>query len=199
MTKHLTSRSAKDFLVSRIADEAERQGTPLSETERKTLYWAETDSSGPEAVEASDQFDREYDSKEYESRIAKLLKQAYKRDKIESPDAKHQWQEAIRVLQKEDHYLMVMVDQSIGRVRPKGDLLKLWLTALVVMPVFTGLIWLIMWAQDRFQPSKTEQVVIFASFVLLFWLASKSAVVSRIIDRILDRVDPIEGYRHGEK
>src|SRR5277367_4567994 len=35
-------REAKVFLASRITEEAERQGAPLSETERKMLYFSPT-------------------------------------------------------------------------------------------------------------------------------------------------------------
>ena len=35
---------AKVFLACRIAEEAEREGFPLTEVERKMLYFSETDS-----------------------------------------------------------------------------------------------------------------------------------------------------------
>ena len=36
--KNHSTREAKDFVVSRIVEEAQREGTPLSELERKMLY-----------------------------------------------------------------------------------------------------------------------------------------------------------------
>ena len=36
------TRSAKEFIVQCIVDEAQREGVPLTETERKMLYFSET-------------------------------------------------------------------------------------------------------------------------------------------------------------
>jgi hypothetical protein len=42
MRRFATTRDAMEFLVSRIVTEAQREGVPLSETERKMLYFSET-------------------------------------------------------------------------------------------------------------------------------------------------------------
>jgi len=45
-----TIKEAKDFLANQIAAEAARENVPLSEVERKMLYWAETDWTLPEMM-----------------------------------------------------------------------------------------------------------------------------------------------------
>ena len=72
MTRFASAREAKEFLVARIAEEAQREGVPLSEVERKMLYFTETAWTLPDIMEVNDQFDREYDAAEYEKKIADL-------------------------------------------------------------------------------------------------------------------------------
>jgi hypothetical protein len=45
---------------------------------------------------------------------------------------------AIRRLQREDHYLAVMIRQA--GLRPRGDLVRLWSTGVVIVLVFLALI-----------------------------------------------------------
>ena len=64
-----TTRDAKEFLVSRIVAESQREGVPLSEVERKILYFSETAWTLPDIEEVNDAFDREYNQAEYERKI----------------------------------------------------------------------------------------------------------------------------------
>jgi len=140
MTRFASAREAKEFLVARIAEEAQREGSPLSEVERKMLYFTETAWTLPDIMEVNDQFDREYDAAEYEKKIADLIRNARKRARKEGRPEFDAWSEAIRILRKEDHYLLVM-DRQAG-VRPPGDLLKLLATALAIIGGFLVLAYL---------------------------------------------------------
>jgi hypothetical protein len=73
-------REAKEFLISEIVAEAQRENVPLSEVERKMLYFTESGWTLPDIMEVSDNFDREYDQDKYERKIAKLVTQADRRD-----------------------------------------------------------------------------------------------------------------------
>ena len=60
-------REAKEFLASQIAEEAQREGTPLCEIERKMLYFSEasacglaTEARSAEAISHSDGHRRRY-------------------------------------------------------------------------------------------------------------------------------------------
>jgi len=52
-------REAKEFLVSRIVEEARRENVPLSDVERKMLYFSETNWTLPDIASVSAAFDRE--------------------------------------------------------------------------------------------------------------------------------------------
>ena len=69
-----SAREAKEFLISKIVEEAIREGTVLSEIERKMLYFSETDWTLPDISAVSDEFDRGYDQGEFESKIAGLVR-----------------------------------------------------------------------------------------------------------------------------
>jgi len=104
-----SAREAKEFLVSRIVDEAQREGVPLSEVERKELYHSETDWPLPDMASVDRDFDNERDQDEYERKIKKLVRNARMIIRKIDPQESQAWSDAIRVLNEEDHYLSVMV------------------------------------------------------------------------------------------
>ena len=55
MTRFASAREAKEFLVAKIAEEAQREGVPLSEVERKMLYFTETAWTLPDIMEVNEQ------------------------------------------------------------------------------------------------------------------------------------------------
>jgi hypothetical protein len=63
------AREAKEFLISRIVEEAKHENVALSEVERKMLYFSETDWTLPDIMEVNEQFDRECNQDEYEKRL----------------------------------------------------------------------------------------------------------------------------------
>ena len=68
MPTFATPRDAKEFLVSRIVTEAQREGIALSEIERKMLYFSETASTLPDIADVSDAFDGNYDKRNMKKR-----------------------------------------------------------------------------------------------------------------------------------
>ena len=127
-----SAREAKEFLATRIIHEAALAGMTLSDIEQKMLYFTESGSMLPDIVEASDKFDQEYDQDEYELKIAKLVKGATSRAEKTSRDEYKQWWAAIRLLKKtEDDYISVLIERA--RLKPPGDLLKLWCAGLAVV------------------------------------------------------------------
>lgn len=104
----MESTAAKQFLISKVVEEAEFEHISLSEVEKKMLYFTEVDPSLPDIYEVSAEFERDYDSDEYEVKITGLLKNARDRDQRQSP-GHGQWQDAIDALKAEDHYILVMV------------------------------------------------------------------------------------------
>jgi hypothetical protein len=110
----MDSIAAKQFLISKIVEEATLENVPLSEIETKMLHFSEAHPSLPDLYEANAEFERNYDSGEYEAKVAALLKSARDRDQKSSPVQGQEWKDTINALQKEDHYILVMVHQAFG-------------------------------------------------------------------------------------
>src|SRR5207253_1970966 len=96
------AREAKEFLISKIVAEAQREDAPLSETQRKMLYFTESGWTLPDITQVNEQFDREYNQDEYEKKIARIIGKAYKRIRHDSHDEYDKWWAAVRFLQRED-------------------------------------------------------------------------------------------------
>jgi hypothetical protein len=151
MDRFSSDREALDFIASRIADEAQREGSALSEVERKMLYFSETAWTLPDILNISVEFDRDYDQNAYERKISRLIKKAVSRARKEQPNESDAWRNAIRRLSGDDRYLLVMMDQAgLGRTsrppvvsRPAGDLLRLWGTGIVVVVLLGGFLWFV--------------------------------------------------------
>lgn len=110
----MDARAAKQFLISKVIEEASLENVPLSEIEKKMLQFTETEPSIPDIYEVNTQFEREYDNNEYEAKVTALLKNARERDRKASPLSEQQWVDALESLKGEDHYLLVMVGQAFG-------------------------------------------------------------------------------------
>jgi hypothetical protein len=125
------AEQAKDFLISQIIEEAHRQSVPLSDVERTMLYFTESQETLPDIHEVNEQFENEYDDADYEKKIASLLRNAYQRIRKESPEGERRWKQAIAALRKEDHYLLVMLDQSL---QPASDFWTVvaWATGIII-------------------------------------------------------------------
>jgi hypothetical protein len=135
MNRFAGAFEAKEFLVASIVEEARREGVPVSEIERKMLYFSETAGTSPGISEAREVFDGEHDQDEYEKKIERLIRNLRTRAREEHNRLFDAWPDAIRALRNEDHYLLVMIRQADAGVRPPGDLLKLWGSGLAIVCV----------------------------------------------------------------
>jgi hypothetical protein len=109
-----SAMDAKTFIAERIGAQAKREGVALDELERKSLYFSEVDEAPPDALEVAREFDSQHDSAEYEEKIAGLAERAYAADASDASDAQmHQrWINAIARIDREDHYILVMLGQA---------------------------------------------------------------------------------------
>jgi hypothetical protein len=101
-------REAKDFLVQQTADQAERDGVPLSELEKRMMYFTESAEAVEDPIELNEEFEAQYDNAEYETKIARLLGRAYQRLEKEDPETARTWDVAVRELKQGDHYILVL-------------------------------------------------------------------------------------------
>lgn len=148
MNSFESAREAKEFLVSRIVEEAQREDVVLSEPERKMLYFSEAGWTLPDMSAVANEFDSTHDWKDYEKKIARLIRNAAKRTRQQSPADYDDWWQAIRRLRTEDHYILVMIRQA--GLRPRGDILRLWGTGVGIVTVFVALIFLSIVLSNRY-------------------------------------------------
>ena len=105
----MNTKEAKDFLAQQVAEQAALERVPLSDLEKRMLYFVENDPSSCEnPLELHDEFETRCDTPEYEDKIARLLTNAYKRMKADDPQKVPMWDSAMRLLSRGDHYLPVM-------------------------------------------------------------------------------------------
>ena len=126
MREFHTECDAKEYLIERIIAKAKTEGVPLSEVERQMLYFTQTGRNFPNMMEVNAEFKRDYDSDEYEQKIAELARQIDKRNKIVGAEQQSDWDDAVVKLSEGDHYLLVLT--SLGRSSPAQPLSK-WLPA----------------------------------------------------------------------
>ena len=144
-----TVRDAKGFLAGKIVEEAAREGVPLTEVERKMLYFTETGWTLPDMKEVSAEFDRDYNQEEYERKIAGLVGRIQASDEAQSELEQGTWDRAVEKLSEGDHYLIVL----ICAVQPQGNPARHWLKVLAIALVLLALAalnsWFRQWLRDH--------------------------------------------------
>lgn len=175
-------RDAKEFLASKIVEEATREGVPLSEIERKMLFFSEGGWTLPDMKEVSDAFDREYDQNDYEKKITDLIQHLDKRLRKENPVEHDDWRSAIDFLKRRDHYINVMI--SHAGLRPRGDRLKLWATGFALVAAIGCMA--ILAAKynvdlDKYLSSRSNV----QNLILFAWLAMIAASILYYLSRLI--------------
>ena len=160
------------------------------------LYFSETEWSLPGILQINAEFERDYDTNEYERKIAGLIRRIESRDAADEEERRI-WDQAVAKLNEGDNYLSIMLDPSFSPkeedVRPPHDRLKLWLTAFGVVFGALGLLGLL---NRLFGPKFGEWISDrnnFGVFILgvaglaglAYWRLG--SMLSMAIDRFLDR------------
>ncbi|MGA7079739.1 MAG: hypothetical protein WBQ43_07515 [Terriglobales bacterium] len=191
-----SGREAREFVISRIIAEAERENVPLSEVERKMLYYSESGRTLPDMTTIYEDFDRECDSTEYETKIARLIKSAYRRACKDSREDYDFWWAAVRVLKKQDHYILMMI--GLAGLRPRGDQLKLLgaglgIVTCLLLATFLSLKFNI--DLSKYEPSQDAFTfylwaagVCSVAVSLIFYLAISNKRVNGLISKALGRL-----------
>jgi hypothetical protein len=184
----MKTKQAKDFLVREATEQAGRENMPLSDIEKKMMYFTESDASTCEnPVELNDEFEAQYDTPEYEAKISRLLHHAYERLKGEDPERVREWNLAIRTLRRGDHYILVLWDTKPPNEHPIRETLKLLgVGMLVAVGIFIVIIFQAKYniSFDRFRrylPAPNPHLALIL-FVGLFVLALAG---SRLFNRLL--------------
>lgn len=110
---------AKDFLVQQTAEQATLENVPLSDLEKRMMYFTETDECPEDPIALNDAFEAEYNTTLYEKKISGLMARAYRRIKRDSPEELRLWNDAFSVLRKGDHYVLLFWRQKASRRSPR--------------------------------------------------------------------------------
>jgi hypothetical protein len=107
----MNTKQAKDFLAAQTVEQAALENIPLSDIEKRMMYFTESDTTScDDAIGLNEEFEAQFDSPEYEVKISRLLRHAYKRLNVEDPEKIRNWDRAIRLLRRGDHYILVLWD-----------------------------------------------------------------------------------------
>jgi hypothetical protein len=115
MRSFATETESRQFFVEKIVQQAQREGVSLSDDERQMLLWSE---SAPDSVadpELAERLAAEISDADYESKIVGLLGSSFERDTAVDPGAKKVWGAALSVLRRGDHYILVMINEAVGK------------------------------------------------------------------------------------
>jgi hypothetical protein len=169
----MKTKQAKDFLVQQTAEQAVLENIPLSDIEKKMMYFTESDATSCDnPVGLNDEFEAQYDTAEYEAKISGLLHHAFTRLKVEDPNRARDWDQSIRTLRKGDHYILVMWRVKPPSEHPVRDYFKLLGAGLLVAVVIVIAALKYNINLDRFHkylpaPSPGLGIVLYIGLVLL--------------------------------
>ncbi len=138
----MTAAEAKEFVISRIIAEAEREGVSLTDTEKQQMLWWTEVHPEPHIRDLkalTERFDAECDTGVYEAKIQGLAKDVYRRDRNESAVLQERWADALAALSQEDHYVGVLLPQTPSTGRPARllDFMKYIAIAIGIVLVIT--------------------------------------------------------------
>lgn len=115
MDRFHTQSEARQFFVDRIIDQARTDGVALSDDEKQMLSWSEVEPESVADLALAERLSTAIADADYESKIAGLLSRSFDSDVAADAGRKQLWSDAMSVLNRGDHYLLVMINQSIER------------------------------------------------------------------------------------
>jgi hypothetical protein len=120
-------REAKDFLVAQTAQQAALENVPLSDLEKRMMYFTEAGECPEDPIKLNEEFEAQYDATAYEEKVSRLLAHACLRLKRENPELARVWDQADETLWQGDHYLVVLCGLSrTSRIPARALLLLLF-------------------------------------------------------------------------
>lgn len=196
-------REAKDFLVAQAAEQAALEGVPLSDLEKRMMYFTEGKDAVEDPTTLNEEFEARYDAPEFEKKISRLMSHAYKRLRKEDPEKALQWSKGIGALRKGDHYILVLAGDSGG-----AGSIREWRIALAVfLPV--GIVLFCMYFLLRFLPRllpapnpytlRVMQVLFLALVIAAIFFPRAFAPAGRLFGRCSDWIMGTDKKGDGEK
>jgi len=183
-------REAKDFLVMQTAEQAALEGLPLSDLERRMMYFTESKQALEDPATLNEEFEARYNTPEFEKKVSRLMSHAYKRLRKEDREKALQWSKAIGALRRGDHYILVLVGDSGG-----AGSIREWRIALAAfLPV--GIVLFCIYFLLRFLPRllpapnpymlRIVQLLFLALLIAAVFYPRVFAPAGRLLDRCSD-------------
>lgn len=195
-------KEAKDFLVRETAEQAELEGVPLSELEKRMMYFTEGPSAPEDPSQLNEKFEAEYATEQFEAKVTGFMRHARQRlEKEEAGKAAH-WDRAIRCLEKGDHYILVLCG-SAGKSSSSPVSLRL-ISWLVLAAVPLGMVIAAVYFITRhFAPPhgpamRILQVLFLALLIATIFFPKALAPVGNVVGRYLDLVEGWLGTEEGK-
>src|ERR1700719_1545019 len=82
----MRAREAKDFLVQQTAEQAQLDAVPLSDLEKRMMYFTESGEMPEDPIQLNDEFEARYNTGKYEAKVATLLHHPYQRASNENDE-----------------------------------------------------------------------------------------------------------------
>ena len=165
--------------MQQTAEQADLEGVPLSDLEKRMMYFTESRGAVEDPIKLSEEFEAEYEMGPYEKKISRLLHHAYKRVCQENESKKREWDEAIRRLERGDHYLLVMWGNRPGFHRV--DFIGAAIGCLLLAFLYG-----VKWITRRFEPPNPRVLLgILAALIPFLVLCRRS--LAKAADWIFDK------------
>src|SRR5574341_16810 len=105
---------AKQFFIDKVSRQAEKTGVTLTDAEKYMLTRTGTEKGPTTDKKLNNQFYAETTSGEFEQKVTWLLKKAYEAEVNVDVGKKEIYRNAYKALRHGDHYIQMMIDDSIG-------------------------------------------------------------------------------------
>jgi hypothetical protein len=93
-------RKAKDFLVAQTVEQAALEGAPLSDLEKRMMYFTEGAGATEDPTTLNEEFEAPYERAKYEKKISHFMHHAHTRVHKQGETALQTWDDAIRRLKR---------------------------------------------------------------------------------------------------
>ena len=150
------------------------------------MYFTEGRGALEDPVALNEEFEAQYNTAQFEKKISRLMKSAYKRLNKEDPEKALQWAGAIRTLRKGDHYILVLAGDAGA-----GGLFANWrITLAVFLPA--GMILFCIYFLPRFLPPpnpltlRIGQMLFLAALIAAIFFPRVFAPAGKLFGRCFD-------------
>jgi hypothetical protein len=162
-------REAKDFLVRQAEIQAGIDGVPLTDDEKRLMYFSESEGTEEEPEPEGSDESQEDENYDYEGKISTLLRHAYRRVKRGNTPEGLLWDQAIHTLRRGDHYLIVLWGHNPYRKFLAPSFWKLLGLGILVLigGMFAFLAYLHHAESTPYQPNSSSPVPVWSKYLLL--------------------------------